>query len=66
MQVSLRVASTTFAGIQTAVDTALNDFFEETDYTYEMAYIQGDFEYDTEGKPVRYQAEVVATTVPAP
>jgi hypothetical protein len=62
MDVAFRVASTTLDGIQTAVTGALADFFGTTEYTYSMLYVQGDQDFTTDGWPVRYQADVQATT----
>lgn len=61
MQVSFRVSATSLAGIQAARDLSLAAFFGETEYTYVMQYIQGENEYDLEGKPVSYSGDVLAS-----
>jgi hypothetical protein len=63
MQVTFRIAGTTLDGMAATLDTALNAFFGTTPYTYDMEYIQGDFDYDEDGKPSRYQGDVTANTI---
>lgn len=62
MQLNLRVAATTLDGLTTAAESALSSFFGEVEYTYDMEYAQGDLDYDEEGRPVRYQADVTAAS----